>query len=138
MPTPAGPPPVDHVEAAAVALTVAAVSDQHIHVPVRGYVAGVLADVGSLPARVAVPAAGTQPATWFDAGWEVLPASALTFEDASGIWQSWPGPVAAARVTVGPDGGVVSLVVGASHDVWVEVELEAETVRLRAGTLAVI
>lgn len=138
MPTPAGPVPVDHVEVGAVAASVAAVSTQHVHVPVRGYIAGVLADVGSLPVRLALPAAGVEPSTWYTAGWEVLPAAALTFQDAAGIWHAWPGPVVGARVTVGPDGGVVTLVAGAGHDVWVELTLLAETVRLNAGTLAVV
>lgn len=138
MPTPAGPLPVDHVEVAAAASSVAAVSTQHIHIPARGYIAGVLADVGSLPVRIALPASGVEPATWHTAAWETLPFAALTWQDAAGIWHSWPGPVVGARVTVGPDGGVVTLVAGAAHDVWVELTLQAETVRLNAGTLAVV
>lgn len=136
MPTLAGPAPIDHISVATTALTIAAISTEHIHIAARASIEGQDADPGTLPARIAVPVSSQSPNTWYDATWELLPDAALTFKDSAGIWHSWPGPVHAARVLLGSDGGVLALTAGA-YDLWVEIDLADETVRRPAGTLEV-
>lgn len=130
MPIPAGPPPtVAHLAVAAAAVSLPAGTVEALRVPARLTADdGAVVDPAGLPVAIALPASGDEPDVWQDAVWGQADTP-LTYRTDSGLWATWDSPVHEARLAL--DGTMTA----GRYDIWLRVDVDAETPLRLAGTL---
>jgi len=103
-----------------VATNLTALSTEYLRVQVTASSAGATVDPSADTVQFAFPATTVQPSVWYSGSWETI----------SGVHY--------ARCLVGPTGGVVTLTVGNSYDVWVKITDSPEIPVRKVATVAVI
>lgn len=103
-----------------MATSIPALSTEYVRVQVTASSAGAVVNPTSDTIQFAFPATTVQPSVWYSGSWETI----------SGVYY--------ARCLVGPTGGVVTLTVGNSYDVWVKITDSPEVPVRKVTTLTAV